>query len=536
MNITRILAVCLALTSSLSPLVGACLAQTPTISCDAESVSVCERINNLSVSFVLGNVDMATVKTYSRLVVTYNDGRATSDFSSDCQNDITSDFKTHTLSLGTLSADMDLGVKSRTLKIISAYFENSDNDRLDIEVAEPSSITWTVYGNPLADDALPESDHRRLSILNDSRTCGFDARLETGNAWADVSTFDWSISNNADFTIVADGPNALLERKRVAGGVYASTTKTTKVTVRQTVGGVCSAEYTKEISLLGSPEATLEVDASMFPDDVVLICSSAAEGEDAAQDLSGWITVNGTAPLAVTLTTGDKFVFEQSGRQSFKNAHVTSAGRVTVRQVVDANGCVADESTPDFIHGGMTVYDRKPKLSFDQDSVYCPETTVLIKGRPADEMHDFVWGMASDSRGLNAGIAGDTYTYEARAWSNMMGKVRYYVVETAPALGFMAECSSDTAFFDVYFDMPLRYPNAISPNGDGKNDRLVIERLPAKNHLFVFDGRGKTVFEKTDYRNNWGAADLEDGYYVYVLKGDGIKTIKETLAIKRTAN
>ena len=46
----------------------------------------------------------------------------------------------------------------------------------------------------------------------------------------------------------------------------------------------------------------------------------------------------------------------------------------------------------------------------------------------------------------------------------------------------------------------------------------------------------EAVFEKTDYRNNWGAADLEDGYYVYVLKGDGIKTIKETLAIKRTAN
>ena len=81
--------------------------------------------------------------------------------------------------------------------------------------------------------------------------------------------------------------------------------------------------------------------------------------------------------------------------------------------------------------------------------------------------------------------------------------------------------------------MPLRYPNAISPNGDNVNDKLVIEGLPANNTLFVYDGRGKKVYEKVNYRNQWSADGLDDGYYAYVLKGDGISTIKETLAIKR---
>ena len=82
--------------------------------------------------------------------------------------------------------------------------------------------------------------------------------------------------------------------------------------------------------------------------------------------------------------------------------------------------------------------------------------------------------------------------------------------------------------------MPLRYPNGFSPNGDGHNDHLVIEGLPAENHVTVFDSRGKIVFEKDNYRNDWDAQGVNDGYYVYVFKGNGVKTTKETLAIKRS--
>ena len=82
--------------------------------------------------------------------------------------------------------------------------------------------------------------------------------------------------------------------------------------------------------------------------------------------------------------------------------------------------------------------------------------------------------------------------------------------------------------------MPFRYPNAISPNGDGKNDKLIIEGMPVNNLFMVLDERGKEVFKRANYRNDWGAEELEDGYYIYIFKGEGVKTVKEMLVIKRT--
>jgi hypothetical protein len=41
------------------------------------------------------------------------------------------------------------------------------------------------------------------------------------------------------------------------------------------------------------------------------------------------------------------------------------------------------------------------------------------------------------------------------------------------------------------------------------------------------------VYEKENYRNDWKAEGLDDGYYMYVLEGQGIKTLKESLVIKR---
>lgn len=514
---------------------GTAAAQTaaPLISCNNLSENVCDKINNMNVQFVIDGIDEADMKDYSRLVVTYEDGKAQTQARFDCKNDIVN-FKTTNISIGTLAPDMKNGVASRTLRIVRARFENSTKDTLALSVAAPASITWNVYSTPVASDALTESDPARLSILNDSKTCGFETTLETGSAWADISTFEWTVADNTGFSIVPDGANAFLSQKRTEGGVYSSSVKTTTVYVKQTVGGTCSATYSKQITLLGRPEVSMGIDETAYPDGAVLICSSADDADDPGRDFSGWVAANGTVPMSITLTNGDKFPVHQAGRQAFRNAHVDKAGRVTVKEAVDANGCVTNSSTPDLLFGGVSVYDRKPAFSFPADSVYTETTSVTLNGEPESDADFFRWGVMSQFSGYNAGVG--SAEPSAVAWSNMQGKVGFYAIEIVPRDGDLPECPSDTANVFVYFDMPLRYPNAISPNADGKNDKLVIERLPASNQIFVFDSRGKKVYEKTDYRNKWGAEDLEDGYYVYVLKGEGIKTIKETLAVKRTTN
>jgi gliding motility-associated-like protein len=77
----------------------------------------------------------------------------------------------------------------------------------------------------------------------------------------------------------------------------------------------------------------------------------------------------------------------------------------------------------------------------------------------------------------------------------------------------------------------------ISPNGDGKNDYLVIPGVmrTTPNTLTVFNRVGDIVYEVKDYANNWGgetnrgnpllAGDglLPDGVYFYILDYNGVR-------------
>ena len=62
--------------------------------------------------------------------------------------------------------------------------------------------------------------------------------------------------------------------------------------------------------------------------------------------------------------------------------------------------------------------------------------------------------------------------------------------------------------------------NIITPNGDGKNDVLVIDniQLYPGNSLTIFNRWGREVYKTTNYQNNWGQdAGLAAGNYFYLL-------------------
>ena len=62
-------------------------------------------------------------------------------------------------------------------------------------------------------------------------------------------------------------------------------------------------------------------------------------------------------------------------------------------------------------------------------------------------------------------------------------------------------------------------PNIFSPNGDGINDYFVIEGIEqfSETYLYVSNRFSVIVYEKSNYRNNWGAENLSDGVYFYVF-------------------
>ena len=62
--------------------------------------------------------------------------------------------------------------------------------------------------------------------------------------------------------------------------------------------------------------------------------------------------------------------------------------------------------------------------------------------------------------------------------------------------------------------------NIITPNGDQKNDVLVIDniQLYPGNSLTIFNRWGREVYKTANYENNWGMdAGITAGNYFYLL-------------------
>ncbi|MDB5233553.1 MAG: hypothetical protein JWR44_546, partial [Hymenobacter sp.] len=72
----------------------------------------------------------------------------------------------------------------------------------------------------------------------------------------------------------------------------------------------------------------------------------------------------------------------------------------------------------------------------------------------------------------------------------------------------------------VSFENKLNAYNIITPNGDGFNDKLVIDnvQLYPGNTFTVFNRWGREVYKTTNYQNNWGGdANTAPGQYFYLL-------------------
>ena len=85
-------------------------------------------------------------------------------------------------------------------------------------------------------------------------------------------------------------------------------------------------------------------------------------------------------------------------------------------------------------------------------------------------------------------------------------------------------------------DPALFFPEAISPNGDGLNDKFVIRGLKAypKSSLTIYSRDGHVVYKTGDYQNDWGGLQnlgmynshpVPPGTYYYQLHLGGTQRI-----------
>jgi gliding motility-associated-like protein len=92
-------------------------------------------------------------------------------------------------------------------------------------------------------------------------------------------------------------------------------------------------------------------------------------------------------------------------------------------------------------------------------------------------------------------------------------------------LGNLPDCDKDGISNRLDKDIcDLLKPRGISPNGDGKNDFLIIPGILRyePNHLMIYNRWGTLVYETKNYQNNWAGTDnkgvdLPDGTYYYLI-------------------
>lgn len=86
--------------------------------------------------------------------------------------------------------------------------------------------------------------------------------------------------------------------------------------------------------------------------------------------------------------------------------------------------------------------------------------------------------------------------------------------------------------------LPIKIPNAFTPNGDGINDTFTIEGIEAYDRVevLIFNRWGNEVYKSERYNNDWAGLNLHDGVYYYMIrthKGGVVTPLSGWVVLKR---
>ncbi len=82
-----------------------------------------------------------------------------------------------------------------------------------------------------------------------------------------------------------------------------------------------------------------------------------------------------------------------------------------------------------------------------------------------------------------------------------------------------------------------QFPNLVTPNGDGKNEKWTSEKyMPQNGSLKVYNRWGKLVYERSPYKSTWPDSGTLDGNYFYIFEypaNSKMEVIKNWVLIQR---
>ncbi|TKC06593.1 T9SS type B sorting domain-containing protein [Pedobacter polaris] len=188
---------------------------------------------------------------------------------------------------------------------------------------------------------------------------------------------------------------------------------------------------------------------------------------------------------------------------------------------------ISDANTSQTIAGSATVtINALPTITLISNSIalISKGTNVILS---ASGGVAYNWSPSTD---VVAGQGTATLTVRPKQTTN-------YVVTVTNASGCTNSQSITIQVEDDYKIKPL---NILTPNGDGKNDKFVIENIDyyPNNTLKIFDRSGRTVYTKKGYANEWdgtlnGSPLVSDTYYYILDFGTNISQFKGFITLIR---
>lgn len=319
-----------------------------------------------------------------------------------------------------------------------------------------------VYPNPVA------------SITPQTQTCT-GLTMAFGNASSGAQSFSW------DFGVSGSSSDT----SNLANPVYTYDQPGTYVVTLVATSGICSNTTEAVFQVFEQPTPFFTAPPAACGEGEVVLT---ADGTFGSQAQVTWNFGPGSTPPTATGSTATT---------TFPG---TGANPVSV--TVTDNGCTAT-FTDDVV-----VY-AQPDAFFTVD----PESP-----QPQGATVTFV-----DASSGNGGVI-TNYTWTLDGVDVANGP-SWVWVEAPPGehtitLTITTADGCTDSYTTIYVVLPedIVIPNVFTPNGDGINDRFVIENIEFyQNQLTIFNRWGQPVYEARNYRSQWNGSDLSDGTYFYVL-------------------
>ncbi|MCH2216416.1 MAG: gliding motility-associated C-terminal domain-containing protein, partial [Flavobacteriales bacterium] len=332
-----------------------------------------------------------------------------------------------------------------------------------------------------------------------------DATIEFFAGEPEVNSVDWvyNWSLNDDDLPEFDGPTAQIS----APG-----------TVALTIEGLCGSDngsyLLRELLVSVQPDTLcdfffpLEAEVNVFP----------------SLDKGTWVNVPGdSGDLSIPL-------LQQTDSTALASPVIEEYGPYTIGYIDDR--CPADTATGNFLWyqlPDLTLLPQSPDFCFEED------TLTLIADIDGFGGDLYLWNLVS----LNDTVTPppidiDFDGEQAFPPFSFVPNVQYEIsVENFDEFGRCPEPSSDAIIFNG-IACTYNIPNVITPNGDGRNDRLDIEFVeffPGAT-LRIFNRWGQEVFSNAAYddyqriNSGWDPEDLPGGIYIYELKLPSIDVVE----------